>query len=195
MSRVFGFKSQLATGAAGEALLLKHHHVPLIKTDGRKADLRCSLTGHRIELKTDTYPMDKTPYVFFERFSDVAKQSPGGPWRTKQDRVPIFVYMFIRDNRYLEFKNIPKMLKAVEKHIEKTKLKPVLIANRGWITSGYKIRRDFLASHYTEYVFDPTGDRPAVPVATIIDLPARLAAHDEETQEIPDYDDKNSEGF
>jgi len=160
-AKVFSFQKQLSTGQLGEELLLKHYHMPVILSDDRKYDLRCVHTGHKIELKTDTYDALHTPFFFFERWSDVQKEKPGGPWRAKQDRIPIFVYLFLKNNRYFVFKDVAKMLKKIERLVDKGTIKPVLIANRGWITSGFKVDRELVKAFWTEYEFNPATEQRA----------------------------------
>jgi hypothetical protein len=138
--------------------------MPIIKSEDRKYDFICVHTGHKIELKTDTYDMSRTPFFFFERFSNSEKQSPGGPWRALKDRVPLFVYMFVKNNRYFVFKDLKKMLKKVEKAADKGLIKPVLILNKGWTTTGYKVDRMFIEEFWTEYEFNPAVPKRAVPV-------------------------------
>jgi hypothetical protein len=163
-TKTFYFQKQLTAGKEGENLMLKYYHMPLLPSTDRKYDFRCVHTGHKVEIKTDTYDISRTPYFFFERYSNLEKQSPGGPWRASQDRVPIFVYFFVKNNRYFEFKNLPKMLQMLKRRIDKGTLQEVKVVNKGWVTVGYKVPRELVQKYWTEYEFNPALDRRAVPV-------------------------------
>jgi hypothetical protein len=159
--KVFEFKKQLGSGKVGEDLLLEYYHMPVILSEDLKYDLRCVHTGHKIEVKTDYYDISRTPFFFFERHSKTAGGGPGGPWRAKQDRIPLFVYLFIKNHRYFVLKDITKMLKVVDKWIEKEDVQPILIKNTGWVTAGYKVPRDLVQAFWTEYEFTPQSGKRA----------------------------------
>lgn len=161
---VFSFQKQLEMGSLGEDLLIRHYHMPLIKSQDRKYDFTCVHTGHKVELKTDTYDIGRTPFFFFERIANMEKETPGGPWRAMKDRVPVFVYMFVKNNRYFVFKDMKKLLKKIDRDADKGIIKPVLIRNRGWVTSGYKIDRLSIQEYWTEYEFNPAKPDRAKPV-------------------------------
>lgn len=163
MSKSFSFQKQLSTGKEGEFLMQEFYHMPLIPSEDRKYDFKCVHTGHKIEIKTDTYDMTRTPFFFFERYSNSEKETPGGPWRAVQDRVPVFVYFFIKNNRYFVFKNLPKMVQKLNRQIVKGKFDIVKIFNKGWITQGYKIPREFVKDYWTEYEFNPALKKRATP--------------------------------
>jgi hypothetical protein len=161
---VFSFQKQLQVGSLGEDLLIRYYHMPIIKSQDRKYDFLCVHTGHKIELKTDSYDITRTPFFFFERYSNSQKETPGGPWRAVQDRVPIFVYMFVKNNRYFVFKDMKKLLKKIDRDADKGIIQPVLIRNKGWVTSGFKIDRMSIKEYWTEYEFNPALPDRAKPV-------------------------------
>lgn len=137
---MFDFKTQLKVGDRGEELFIEHYPRKLTVYDGRQWDFTVSSTGETIELKTDTYNMDKTENFFFERYSNIDLKTPGGPWRAKEDKVNIFCYYFVRHNLWYEFRHIPNLVKRLDILSAKSGL--IYIKNRGWITAGYKIKRE-----------------------------------------------------
>jgi hypothetical protein len=147
------FKKQLTVGDRGEELFMEHYHSPLIVYPEHKADFKRVSDGKLVELKTDTYNMEKTPNFFWERWGDVHKEKPGGPWRALADRVPIFVYMFVRHNVYYEFSDLKALCKLLDQLTEKKGM--IYIKNRNWITGGYAIPRELVKHLYKEHRFEP----------------------------------------
>ena len=134
--KTFNFQSQHAIGNIGERLFLEYYK-QASKTDGRKFDF---LIGEKsVELKTDTYPMEKTPNFFFEKYGNIATQALGGPWRAKDDNVDYFVYLFIADKKFFWFEPAP-LCAFLDNYI--VDLKPKIIDNRKWSTLGYAVPRE-----------------------------------------------------
>jgi len=152
--KVFSFKTQLEVGDRAEQLFLEYYPKKLKIYPGREWDFTEVYSKKSVELKTDTYNMDKTDNFFMERYSDMHRETPGGPWRAKQDDVDIFCYYFSRHNTWFQFNNIPKLVRKIDKIILQQKLRPIYIKNQGWITSGYKINRSELDELYDIYQFD-----------------------------------------
>lgn len=152
----FGWKEQLKVGTRGEELFIQNYHSPLVIVPEHKVDFRRVTDGKTIELKTDTYNIAKTPNFFWERFSDVHKKTPGGPWRARKDRVDIYCYYFVRHNLYFEFTDIKRLCKELEKLTKRQGL--VFVKNRAWITGGYTVPREKVAHLYTEHQFYPNGN-------------------------------------
>ena len=148
----FTFKAQLEVGDRGEQLFLERYPRKIEIYPGREWDFTVQSTGEKLELKTDTYNIDKSPNFFFERFSDVYKQTPGGPWQSYSHGVDIFCYYFVRHNVWFEFRDMEALLERLNKLTENKGL--VYIKNRGWVTGGYKIPRNLLEDLYTVWEFD-----------------------------------------
>jgi hypothetical protein len=156
----FSFKDQLVVGSRGEELLLKHYHSPLIIIPDHYADFKRISDGRIVELKTDTYNMEKTPNFFFERWSDFEKKKPGGVWQSSEHRVHTFIYYFVRHNTYFEFELKP-LLKFLQPFADKKDEKGgwIFVKNKGWITAGFTLPREQLKHLYTQYTFDPTEEK------------------------------------
>ncbi len=135
---IFTFNKQLRIGNTGEALFLKHYKGSS-KTDGRKYDLL--FEGKKVELKTDTYPLNKTPNYFMERYGNVADKKVGGPWRAADDKVDLFVYFFLSDTTFFWFKTKP-LVKFLDKHI--VDMKGRTVANKTYSSLGYCVAREDL---------------------------------------------------
>jgi hypothetical protein len=143
----FDFRSQLGIGQMGEAMFYEAHEGKLVRTDGRKGDFVCSLSGDKYELKCDTWDMNKTPNLFIERYSDEAKGTPGGPWQALEHGARYFVYMFAPNLTYFQFETAELVAKLEE--IIPT-LKPFPVQNKGYVTLGYRVPRDLLSPLYKE---------------------------------------------
>lgn len=146
---VFCFSTQLEVGAKGERVLLERYPRKLELINEHYSDFRVKSSGEILELKTDTYDMGKTSNFFIERYSDVIKKSPGGPWQARKKGAGIFCYMFINNNCWFEFRDLPALIKRLEELTRGKGL--VYIRNKAWTTGGYKIKRADLEDLYKVY--------------------------------------------
>ncbi len=151
--KVFDFKAQIEVGNQGEAWLRANYHMqPLQKVDKTSPVgdfLRTD--GKIIEIKTDTYPLARTPNFFFEYYSDLHAKSLGGPWRAYEKGADIFLYFYTSDGVYYEFEDLQALVRITDEIIKAKKLRPIYIPNRGWTTTGYKIEREWVRRVATEW--------------------------------------------
>ncbi len=145
------FSKQIEVGSRGEELFQEYYPTKLSIHPENDYDFVCTETKKKIELKTDTYNMNKTDNFFIERYSDVHKKSPGGPWQSHGKGVDIFCYYFVRHNMWFQFEDLPKLIKRIEELTKGQGL--IYIKNKGWVTGGYKINRNDLADLYDIYEF------------------------------------------
>lgn len=147
----FDFKQQLEVGSRGEELFLERYPSKIAVHPSHAYDFDCLETGKKIELKTDTYNIDKTQNFFIVRYSDVYKKSPGGIWQSQEKGVDIFCYYFVRHNLWFQFNNLSALINKVESLTNNKGL--VYIKNKGWVTAGYKVKRDDLADLFEVWEF------------------------------------------
>lgn len=134
--KVFDWKEQLQVGDRGQELFAQYYPHPVTIFPEHKADFRRVTDGALVELKSDTYSLEKTDNFFFERWGDISRTKPGGPWRARRDRVSVFVYYYVRHNLMFEFesKSLCKVLDKLTK-----KLSPICIKSNGWAVLGFKV--------------------------------------------------------
>lgn len=149
-NKVFDFAEQNKVGKKGEQFVKKHWPVPLRKLEGKGPDF-LDLDGNLLEVKTDSYDMEKSVNFFVEKYSDLNKRKPGGPWQAIEKGSTVFIYLFITNKTWYVFKDIPALVAKLEVLTEKMGM--VYIKNRAWTTAGYKIKRASLADLYEEKVF------------------------------------------
>lgn len=154
--KVWDFQKQLKLGTQGEELFIQYYHEPLIIYPKRRADFKTIKEGLLVELKSDSYNMEKTPYFFMERWSDFHKKKPGGPWQSRSKRVDRFCYYFVKHDCYFEFKDIRKLTDKLDELTSKQGL--VFVKNKGWVSAGYKVKRDDLKELYTCHRFEVKGE-------------------------------------
>lgn len=144
--KVFDFKKQLAYSHAQEAAFLNlYQGESLTLSLDRKWDY-ITENGLKMELKTDTYDTVKTPNFFMERYSDISKKSPGGPWRSLEHGVDLFVYWFPSNKVYYEFQDLAELVKVLDVLTDKQYM--MSVRNKGWLTGGYKVLRESLQDLY-----------------------------------------------
>lgn len=139
MEEVFDFGTQLDIGNDGEADFQKYYHsLCPKKSHDRKIDFIFN-TGKTVELKTDTYDMDKTPNFFMEMFGNTYDGKIGGPWRAMQDSVNFFVYYFPKNKTFFWFDTV-RLCKLLDQLVA-AGLQPKEILNKGWKAMGYAVPR------------------------------------------------------
>lgn len=151
VGKTYDFRESLKFGQMAEAEFMQGYYEPIIYSPKLTYDFRTVDTSDKIELKTDDWAMEKTPNHFWERYSDFYKETPGGPWRARLNRIDRFCYYFHRNGVYYEFTDIPLLCKTLQKYIDKQKKGPIFIKNKAWITAGYAIPREVTAHLATEY--------------------------------------------
>ena len=156
LSKTWNFKVQLELGDRGEQLFLERYPRKIEIHPGREWDFTVKSSREKIELKTDSYNIDKSKNFFLERYSDINRKTPGGPWRAHKDKIDIFCYYFVRHNIWFEFRELPALIERLDDLTKKKGL--VYIKNRGWTTGGYKVKRSDLEEFYTVWEFDPKKD-------------------------------------
>lgn len=140
MENVFDFDTQLEIGNDGEAAFRKYYRqLGPKKSNNRQFDFVLD-DGKTVELKTDTYDMDKTPNFFMEMFGDIAEGKIGGPWRALQDGVFYFVYYFPKNKTFFWFETV-KLCKLLDQVITQMGLIPKEIRNKTWTARGYAVPR------------------------------------------------------
>lgn len=142
--KIFDWKEQLTVGDDGERNFVRDYpELKPVKCKDLIADFKLK-NGWFVELKTDTYDMNRTPNFFMELYGNEQKKL-GGPWRAKKDGIHLFIYYFINNKTYFWFNPIT-LCEMVDKIIIKNKLSTVKIVNDGWAADGYKIPRKELES-------------------------------------------------
>lgn len=154
-SKTWDFKDQLKVGTRGEELMLQHYHSPLILIPEHYADFKRVTDGKIVELKSDTYNIEKTPNFFWEVWSDLKGKKPGGPWQSKEHKVQVFIYYFVRHNTYFEF-DLKELLKFLQPHADKRNDGGgwIFVKNKAWTTAGFTIPREDMKHIYKQYTFD-----------------------------------------
>ena len=137
--QVFGWHEQLSVGNKGERYF-QTLYPSAVKTNGRVDDF--VLNGKRIELKTDTYSMAKTPNFFMEYVGNTKSGAIGGPWRTCKDNIDYFVYLFLYDKKLFWF-NACELSKFLDEKIKT--MKPKRVKNATYEAYGFAVNRDEVA--------------------------------------------------
>lgn len=136
------WKTDLSRGDTGEQLF-QLSYPGWIKGDWEsrsRYDFTNEKTGETVELKTDYYPVEKTPNIFIERYSDTSRATDGGPYRCPD--CTYYVYFFIKSGTFLWYPTG----KLLERLAELTPgMQLCEVRNNTYITTGYKIRRALVA--------------------------------------------------
>lgn len=140
MSRTFDFDEQLSVGNRGESDFIKFYSsMKPIKSQDRSIDFVLA-NGKTVELKTDTYDIERTPNFFMEIFGDITESKIGGPWRALQDGVTFFVYYFPKNRTFFWFDTVV-LCRRLDDIVSRNSLLPKEIKNKGWSARGYAVPR------------------------------------------------------
>ena len=142
----FQFGAQLRVGDRGEQWLSSNYHELLTPYAPHDYDF-VDAQGRPLELKTESRSLSDTPNFFVERWSDLDKQKPGGPWQSLDKGVQVLVYLFYPSQTYFVFEDIPVLIDT----IISLDLKPKIIQNVRYRASGFVVPRSALAHLYKEY--------------------------------------------
>lgn len=146
------FKRSLEKGQKGEELLLKIWP-GLKRLDGRKHDFVIEETGETLELKADSYSIDRTQNFFIELVSNYQGFKVGGPAQALKNGTQYWVYMYAASSVYYVFETA-KLVEELNKLLITEQLSPSLIPNKNYTTIGVKVPRKLLAHIYQEVFFD-----------------------------------------
>jgi len=150
-NKVFSFKAQLEVGNRGEELFMEHYPKKLVIYPERDGDFLEVYSGKKIELKTDTYNMNKSENFFFERYSNNETKTPGSVWQAQGHGCDIFCYMFVRHNLWYQFNNLEALSTRLDEEYGKKGL--IWIKNKGYFSAGWKVPRESLSDLYTIWEF------------------------------------------
>lgn len=155
-TKTFDFRKQLKFGQESEELFAEYYPRRLEPAKDLTYDFLISSSRQKLELKTDSYSMLKTQNFFMERFSDVRKRSPGGPWRSVKDKVDIFCYLFSQNRTWYEFRKLPELVEMLNELTKGAQM--TYVKNRTWVTGGFLVPREALKDLYTVWEFPDDGD-------------------------------------
>lgn len=137
------FERQISVGEQGENNFKRDYSFlhPVKSTDLRwDFDLK---SDFKVELKTDTYDMNKSLNYFLESYVEsytTDNKKIGGPWRALQDGVELFVYYFIRHGIYHWFDS-RIIVEVADRFIAENEPRLVRVHNDGYAALGYLIPR------------------------------------------------------
>lgn len=137
----FKFLASLRVGQVGETLFFSAHCKDLVKEDGRARDFSYKESGEGIELKSDCWSMDDTPNFFMERWSNVEKKTPGGPWQSLSNGTRYYIYFYLPNLTYYTFE-VSDLCRFLEKNKAQWEAKEV--RNPNYTTVGYRVPRSAL---------------------------------------------------
>lgn len=134
----YKFNPSLRIGQVGETLFFNAHCNELKKEDGKLRDFSYSISGDGVELKSDYWPMKDTPNLFIERYSNVEKKSPGGPYQSLANGTRYFIYFYLYDLTYFVF-DTAQLCSFMDDNAHRFESK--LVENLKYSTLGYRVPR------------------------------------------------------
>ena len=140
-AKIFGFRKQFDAGNIGEQLFIDSYSKEFNpqKGGGRVIDIILS-NGKTVELKTDSYDMEKTQNMFIEHFGNTSKKTLGGPWRAFQDNIDYFVYLYSKQKIFFWF-NPKELANRVDALYNGDRVNAKFIKNPNYETMGYLVNR------------------------------------------------------
>lgn len=137
------FTSDLKRGQIGQDIF-KVKYPEYIGTVGyNRIDFNNPKTGESVELKSDSYDMNKTPNLFLEKYSNHKTRTLGGPFSAAEAEVTWFVYYFVKNDTAFWYKpeELVEWLNQWEGSADKNLIG---VRNAGYVTLGLKTPRDLV---------------------------------------------------
>lgn len=139
--KFFKFHDQLKKGKLGEELFIKcYPGLNPILSDDKKYDILVN-ENEKLELKSDSWSMSDTPNFFFEKISHNRTKTIGGVYRTSQDGIDHFVYLFVKDLTFFWF-NSHNLVQFLEWSGDDDKRRIKYVKNKDYYTIGSLFSRE-----------------------------------------------------
>lgn len=147
----FNMKEQISKGNLGRMTLVSlAPYFFKFRDVAKNYELSHAVTGELIDVKTEFRTIADTPNFFMERFSDDINFKFGGPWRTMQENIPIFVSYFVQDNVVFWFNDVPSLVAKLEEITVGRRLLKIAQDHGQYKTLGYTVKRELLDHLYEE---------------------------------------------
>lgn len=144
------FHKDLSVGRIGELALIHACNGTLEPTDGREGDARIVGTKNVVEIKTDSYDMDRTTNFFMEKYR--SGNRPGGAWQSLEHGCKYFIYCFSQNAEIFVF-NTAALVDRLNLLHDSKNLTLTSVGNGSYTTRGLKVHRDWV----TDLMLDPAS--------------------------------------
>ena len=137
--KVFGFQKQLKQGEKGEQYFIEcYHKLNPRKSTTKDVDIFIN-DNEKVELKTDSYPEEKTENFFIEIVGSTRTGKLGGAHLSHQNNVDYFVYHYSFDKTFYWFRphDLVKFIDENGHEFEKKEIR-----NYGWSSIGLLVPRE-----------------------------------------------------
>lgn len=146
--KIHSFGSSSRKGKVGEERFLEvFKDLEALPKGIKGPDFKVAGEDLLVELKTDYYSME-TGNFFMEVYSDMEKQTLGGPAQALEKGSKVFCYYYIKSGDLFIFKDLKKLVKTIDK--VKANGRECKIKNKSYTTLGYAIKRDEFSKLYSQ---------------------------------------------
>ena len=169
--KVFNFNDQRRIGDIGESDFVRVYKK--LKPKKSKTNFQIDFTlsnGKTVELKTDSYDMEKTPNFFMEQKTISEKSSNlGGPWRAKDHKIDYFVYYFLKNKVFFWYDPIPlcEFLDKFVKESNNAKLGSIMQSFLTYLLSSRPVIKEKERTNIIQFLTDIPIDTAAIFVTEI----------------------------
>lgn len=139
--RTPNFAIDLSVGRIGELAFIHACQGSVEPLDGREGDCKVKGSNVKLEIKTDSYDMNKTPNLFIEKYRSA--QRAGGPWQALEHGCKYYVYCFSKNAQIFVFET-KKLVERMELLHDSKNLTLTSVGNGSYTTRGLKIHRDWV---------------------------------------------------
>lgn len=137
--KVFSFQKQFKKGVKGEDFFVEcYKDINARRGDGKIIDLLVN-ENDSVELKSDSYSMERTENFFIERYGNYQKLKDGSIWRSSLDKIRYFVYCYAPDKKFYWF-NVEDFKKYMDDNLHKFEQRE--IKNPGYTSLGFLVPRE-----------------------------------------------------
>lgn len=135
------FQSDLARGRIGELAFIHACEGTVEPLDGREGDAKIKGTRTKLEIKSDSYNMDKTPNFFMEKYRSGNK--PGGVYQSIEHGCKYYIYVYVPNSEIFIF-DTRALADRLDLLHDSKNLTLTSVGNGSYTTRGLKIHRDWV---------------------------------------------------
>lgn len=144
------FSTDLALAQSIDSYLIDKHKTLFGPATSLTHDLVYLPTGELVELKVERRGVE-SPNLFVETVANNNKQSPGGPYRARQDGVALYIFIHASCKTMFAFRT-DTVISVLEAAVKQENLKQHKIYNKTYYTLGFAVPKRLLLPHCIDII-------------------------------------------
>jgi hypothetical protein len=135
------FQADLSRGRIGELAFIHACQGTVEPLDGREGDARVVGTRTKLEVKSDSYDMDRTTNFFMEKYR--SGNRPGGVYQSLEHGCKYYIYIYVPNAEIFIF-DCAALAERLDLLHDSRNLTLTSVGNGSYTTRGLKVHRDWV---------------------------------------------------